>query len=233
MTKKVYLVDTENVNSTWKVLLPEITKNDRLILFYTLNSPHISYADMGFIIQYPDRFELMECYTGNNGLDFQLVSYLGYLLKTAAKTKYIIVSNDTGYDSVIHFWADRERSVSRLTSEQLIRKKQAALAEKEGQSKAKSQPESTAKSSAPPAAEHQEPPAPEELIKKALGKECGESDRSWILEMLDGYNVQKFSLIHSELQKKFGQEQGVVYYKRLRTVLRKFYGLKAAEKNNK
>ncbi len=231
MTKRVYLVDTENVNSTWKELLPEITKNDRMILFYTANSPHVSYTDLGFIIQYPDCFELMECYTGNNGLDFQLVSYLGYLLKTAAKTEYIIVSNDTGYDAVIHFWTDRERKVARLTSTQLIRKKQTALGKQREQSDSKSQPKPAAKgSAAPAAAEPQEPLTPEKLVEKALGKECAEADRSWILEMLDGFNVQQLSLIHSELQKKFGQEQGVVYYKRLRTVLRKFYSLRAAAK---
>ena len=231
MTKKVYLVDTENVNSTWKELLPEITKTDRMILFYTANSPHISYGDLGFILQYPDTFEMMECYTANTGLDFQLVSYLGYLLKTAAKTEYIIVSNDTGYDAVIHFWTDRERKVCRLTSAELIRRKQAAHAQKEEQPKPKPQPSS--KKTTPPAPEPQEPQTPEGLVEKALGKECSQADREWILEMLGRCNVQQFSLIHSELQKKFGQEQGVVYYKRLRTILRRFYGLKAAAEKGK
>ena len=54
-------------------------------------------------------------------LDFQLVSYLGFLMKTGAKTQYIIISNDTGYDAMIRFWSDRERNVSRLSQAELIR----------------------------------------------------------------------------------------------------------------
>jgi hypothetical protein len=230
MTKKVYLVDTENVNSTWKELLPELTKNDRLILFYTANSPHISYADMGFIIQYPDSFEMMECYTGNNGLDFQLVSYLGFLLKTAAKTEYIIVSNDTGYDSVIRFWNDRERIVSRLTSAQLVKKKQSETAPSTAEPKAKSSTKSSAKSPVkdspvPRLPAPQDANDPEELLRKAMGKNCDAEHRQWVYEMLKQYNAQQFSQIHSELQRKFGQEQGVAYYKKLRPILRKFYTL--------
>jgi hypothetical protein len=226
MTKKVYLVDTENVNSTWKELLPELTKNDRLILFYTANSPHISYADMGFIIQYPDSFEMMECYTGNNGLDFQLVSYLGFLLKTAAKTEYVIVSNDTGYDSVIRFWNDRERSVSRLTSAQLMKKKQPVAPPPVSELKVKGQVKAPAKTSAVPRLPApQDANDPEELLRKAMGKNCDGEHRQWVYEMLQQFNDQQFSQIHSELQRKFGQEQGVAYYKKLRPILRKFYTL--------
>jgi hypothetical protein len=226
MTKKVYLVDTENVNSTWKELLPELTKNDRLILFYTANSPHISYADMGFIIQYPDSFEMMECYTGNNGLDFQLVSYLGFLLKTAAKTEYVIVSNDTGYDSVIRFWNDRERSVSRLTSAQLMKKKQPVAPPPVSELKVKGQVKAPAKTSAVPRLPApQDANDPEELLRKAMGKNCDGEHRQWVYEMLQKFNDQQFSQIHSELQRKFGQEQGVTYYKKLRPILRKFYTL--------
>jgi hypothetical protein len=333
MTKKVYLVDTENVNSIWKELLPDLTKNDRLLLFYTPNSPHISYPDLGYILKYPDSFEMIECYTGNNGLDFQLVSYLGYLLKTAAKTEYIIVSNDTGYDPAIRFWTDRERSVSRMTSKQLMKKKQSspavsptkeppAPAAKETDPQAPSAPakgkqtgqkrkKAPAQSPAPgtdapaspqkkrsqkpapqqepkaahpseaqeeasqppvppadiptpevhaaaqeahpvaqeprataqeakapvppmlpppasPAPPPEEPQSPEGLIQNALGKDCAPADSDWILQMLGQYNANQFSKIHSELQRKFGADQGLVYYKRIRTVLRKFYSLKSA-----
>jgi hypothetical protein len=214
------------VNSTWKELLPELTKNDRLILFYTANSPHISYADMGFIIQYPDSFEMMECYTGNNGLDFQLVSYLGFLLKTAAKTEYVIVSNDTGYDSVIRFWNDRERLVSRLTSAQLVKKKQPVAPPPVAELKVKGPVKTPAKTSAVPRLPApQDANDPEELLRKAMGKNCDAEHRQWVYEMLKEFNVQQFSQIHSELQRKFGQEQGVTYYKKLRPILRKFYTL--------
>lgn len=121
MAKKVYLVDTENVGASWKYLFHTVSNTDEILLFYTENTPFLSYTDLDFIFPFKDRFTMIKCYTGNNALDFQLVSYLGYLMKTGAKTQYIIVSNDTGYDAMVHFWTDRERSVSRLSSVELVR----------------------------------------------------------------------------------------------------------------
>lgn len=122
MAKKVYLVDTENVGAVWKHLFQFATNTDDILLFYTENTPFLSYNDLEFILSYKERFTMIKCYTGNNALDFQLVSYLGFLMKTGAKTQYIIVSNDTGYDAMIRFWSDRERNVSRLSQAELVRK---------------------------------------------------------------------------------------------------------------
>lgn len=121
MAKKVYLVDTENVGAVWKYLFQFATNTDDILLFYTENTPFLSYNDLEYILSYKERFTMIKCYTGNNALDFQLVSYLGFLMKTGAKTQYIIVSNDTGYDAMIRFWSDRERNVSRLSQAELVR----------------------------------------------------------------------------------------------------------------
>lgn len=53
-------------------------------------------------------FNLTEVKTGKaNALDFQLVSYLGYLIAMAPKGNYFIVSQDKGFKSAITFWKDR------------------------------------------------------------------------------------------------------------------------------
>ena len=101
MARKVYLVDTENVGTAWKELLPQRGVKDMIILFYTENSPGISYVDLNVIREYPSSFDMILCYPGKNGLDFQMISYLGYLIKTAPKTEYVIISNDTGYDAAV------------------------------------------------------------------------------------------------------------------------------------
>lgn len=119
--RKCYLVDTENIGTVWKNLLPDMGKNDSLILFYTENSPGISYPDMQTIISYVGTFDMIQGYTGRNALDFQIVTYLGYLLKTAAKTEYVIVSNDAGYDAVVKFWGDRDCNVTRLTTAMILK----------------------------------------------------------------------------------------------------------------
>ena len=73
------------------------------------------------------RFE--ESYEGTNALDFQLVSYMGYLMGCAGSfsenkcdaasaescaDEYIIMSNDTGYDPAVRFWKDKGFAVRRF-----------------------------------------------------------------------------------------------------------------------
>ncbi len=58
-------------------------------------------------------FNLTEVKTGKaNALDFQLVSYLGYLIAMAPKNEYYIVSQDKGFKSAVVFWKDRGISVA-------------------------------------------------------------------------------------------------------------------------
>lgn len=49
-----------------------------------------------------------------HSLDFQLVSYLGACVKEHPKKKYFIISKDTGYDCVCHFWKNRKIDVKRI-----------------------------------------------------------------------------------------------------------------------
>lgn len=130
MARKVYMVDTENVSSSWRMVLADMTRNDILYLFYTEHSPGIGYADFKEIMESEIQPEMISCYSGKNGLDFQLVSYLGYLLKSAGKTEYIIISNDMGYDSVIHFWTDQGYKVTRMTVYDLIQRKKERIIQK-------------------------------------------------------------------------------------------------------
>lgn len=158
-TKKVYLVDTENVGSTWKDLLPVKTGTDQILLFFTENSPYVSYTDLQLILQFPDRFEMIKCNPGKNGLDFQLVTYLGYLLKTASKSNYVIVSNDGGFDAVVRFWQERGMSVSRTNVYHVL---QPAAAETQVQTQPAAAPASAAApvQKAPAPVRAQQPEAP-------------------------------------------------------------------------
>lgn len=130
-SKSTYLIDTENVGISWKQLLPIRSSKDRIILFYTEKSPFISYPDFVEVLQYAGTFETMKCVTGKNALDFQLVTYLGYLLKTAVKTDYVIVSNDSGYDAVCQFWReiDENYSVVRKSPDDLLKPKELPVSE--------------------------------------------------------------------------------------------------------
>jgi len=115
----VYLIDTENVRTVWTLLLDRMTLNDKIYVFYTMNSGNVSYEDLNGVISSGKNVELIQCHTGKNGLDFQLVSYLGYLIRNNENADYCIISDDSGYDAVIKFWEGREVKVSRKTAFQV------------------------------------------------------------------------------------------------------------------
>lgn len=115
----VYLIDTENVRTVWTLLLDRMTENDKIYVFYTMNSGNVSYEDLNGVISSGKNVELIQCHTGKNGLDFQLVSYLGYLIKSNENADYCIISDDSGYDAVIKFWEGRDVDVTRKTAAQV------------------------------------------------------------------------------------------------------------------
>ena len=123
--KTTYLIDTENIGIMWKNLINS-NSTDKLFVFYTDNSPYISYTDLEFLIKSSSHFTMIKCFLGHNGLDFQLVSYLGHLLplKPTKTEEFIIVSNDTGFDPVCHFWNDRGYAVKRLSMKQDVPEQQ-------------------------------------------------------------------------------------------------------------
>ena len=76
-----FLVDSENVNDNWLMLFDMADEDDEIVVFYTKKSPHMSYMSVIRLMENNSinvRFE--ECYEGTNALDFQLVSYMGYLM---------------------------------------------------------------------------------------------------------------------------------------------------------
>lgn len=113
---KYYLVDSENVNDNWLMLLDMAEPKDEIIVFYTKNSPHMAYSSVIKLLESNRYIKFEECHEGNNGLDFQLISYMGYLMKNDEldDSEYIIMSNDTGFDPVVHFWKDRNFPVNRI-----------------------------------------------------------------------------------------------------------------------
>ena len=115
----IYLIDTENVRTVWTLLLDRMTENDKIYVFYTANSGNIKYEDLNGVISSGKNVELIQCHTGKNGLDFQLVSYLGYLIRNNENADYCIISDDSGYDAVIKFWEGRDVDVTRKTAFQV------------------------------------------------------------------------------------------------------------------
>ena len=115
---KTFFIDSENVGDNWTQLLDAVDTSDELLVFYTQKSPHMSYKNLIKLKNSPKDVNFIECFEGNNALDFQLVSELGYRLGQGigGNNEYFIVSNDNGFEAAIKYWKRKGFPVRRFNS---------------------------------------------------------------------------------------------------------------------
>ena len=111
---KYFYIDSENVGDDWLKMLEGADEATHFLVFYTSKSPHMSYPNVVRLLSNHNNVEFILCHEGSNALDFQLVTYLGYALCSTPDSEFYIVSKDTGYDAVVHFWEERGIIVRRI-----------------------------------------------------------------------------------------------------------------------
>ncbi len=103
--KKYYLVDYENVHKTGLHGIDELDKSDNVIIFYSQNADKLPFSLHNQIIETKAKITYFEVDTvGKNALDFQLASYIGYIVGKHSKCVCFIISNDAGFENVCNFW---------------------------------------------------------------------------------------------------------------------------------
>jgi hypothetical protein len=114
-----HLVDLENIPVKWPSLI-DVNPGD-IILIFKLENPndknYISLEDTIKLVNYKIDIRIIECKNGKpkmNSLDFQLISYAGFIIGKDKDCKINIYSNDTGFDPVIEFWTNRCRNIKRI-----------------------------------------------------------------------------------------------------------------------
>lgn len=189
--KKVYFIDSENVGDSWIDLLEEA--DSRFIVFYTGHSPRIAYPQAIQLMNVTNKPEFVACYEGNNGLDFQLVSYLGYELHTDNTNEMVIVSNDTGFDAVVHFWLDRGMNIMRISHPNASNTQNLKI---------------------------KEPVSDDEYITGSLSVEVAEKisgiDKREFYTIINCIGIDDFSYIHLALVHFYGNKNGENIYKCLK-----------------
>lgn len=101
---RLFLIDYENVNSAGLHGIGQASPEDRIILFYSHAANTLSFEIMDEMMDariLPERVCLEQ--TGKNALDFQLVTFLGYLIAKEKADEYYIISKDSGYHAAITF----------------------------------------------------------------------------------------------------------------------------------
>ncbi|MBR5340637.1 MAG: hypothetical protein IK151_01780 [Erysipelotrichaceae bacterium] len=111
-----YLIDSENVGSTWTYLLKGDEKFE-LYICVTENAKSLNFSLLRELTEERrHKINIIECEPGKNSLDFYLSSYLGYLIGKNRHSSYTIVSQDTGYDHVIEYWKSQGYDVQRINT---------------------------------------------------------------------------------------------------------------------
>lgn len=117
MTENItYLVDTENVAAKGFLGIKDLPETANVYYFYSQKSYRPSYSEVEELRDVKCKIEFIEsAKNGSNALDFQIVSFLGYLIgkSSSHKDKYVLVTNDVGFDAAIEFWVKQGEKVSR------------------------------------------------------------------------------------------------------------------------
>lgn len=113
----VFLIDYENVSSSGLDGLEHLTTDDAVFIFYSENADRLTFDAHRRLMASMARVHYFKAESGSkNALDFQLASYLGYLIHENRSAAYHIISKDAGFDSVIKFWGRQGVSVQRLSN---------------------------------------------------------------------------------------------------------------------
>lgn len=100
-----YLIDYENVKSEGIKGIAQLGENDRVVIFYSHNADTITFEAMDMIFNSKAQVSKYKILCGGkNALDFQLSTYLGYLIHEAKDSYFYIISKDNGFKHVVDFW---------------------------------------------------------------------------------------------------------------------------------
>ena len=105
-----YLVDYENVNVSGLNGISKLTENDIVTIFYSENANTLTFGMHRRINELKACIKFQKvAVKEKNALDFQLCSYLGYLIRDKMteenlNNSYFIVSNDNGYSILPDYW---------------------------------------------------------------------------------------------------------------------------------
>jgi len=136
----IYLIDYENTNADGLNGVSRLTAKDRVVIFYSENADRMTFGLHRRLNEAAAGIEYKKVEVGgHNALDFQLATYLGWLIAQNPHESYCIVSNDKGFEWLASFWKAPKYDV-RVAAEIAVRPAAAAPLALPAQSAAPAQP---------------------------------------------------------------------------------------------
>ena len=101
-----YLIDFENIKNISQ--LNDLLEQDTVVFFYSKNANCLTFDLHIELNKSPAKKEyfMAQC-GGKNALDFQMSSYVGFLISKYPNEKINIVSNDKGFENLLSFWREQ------------------------------------------------------------------------------------------------------------------------------
>lgn len=110
----IWLVDYENVRVQGLDGLSSLSEKDTVCIFYSENADNLTFGLHRRLEGAKAQLQYQKVEVGTkNALDFQLASYLGYVIKENEGTHldYYIVTKDQGYGPLCKYWKRRNINV--------------------------------------------------------------------------------------------------------------------------
>lgn len=202
MSRKYYLIDTENIGDRWFDMPKKVRRKDRIITFYTKHHSRHLEEFMANQVHNP-KILWLECTAGTNALDYQLVGVLSYLIAKHPKASFCIFSNDKDYRDTIDFWKSRGIKIRQRGFEIINKKKAKRRKERSKKNKDK-------KSSLPEKAL----PAASQGKVNAGGKKL--TEEQCVTEIARSVPVSDLGGWYQSLTALLGQEKGRKWYLKIR-----------------
>lgn len=214
-----YFIDYENVHADGFTGAENLGENDVICVMYTEQSKAFSLELVEKIARQSAKLESYKAGTGaKNSLDFQLASYLGYMIAKCEGRDdcFYIVSKDTGFNHLVDFWAERNVTVKRVPNfmdEEKDTKVVVAAESVEEEPKAKAKAKTKTKGKSKVSDSNKA--TKEELMQYLTEEEY--SDK--ILEIFNSYKTRV--AINNGLSKEFRDSQkSSAIYKKLKVLLK-------------
>lgn len=101
---RIFLVDYENVKAEGLEFIDYLEPEDQVVTFFSKNAETIPMGTYFKLIRSRAGFYAIQLdKSGKNALDFQLVTYLGYLMGTDGDQEIYVITGDKGFLSAVSF----------------------------------------------------------------------------------------------------------------------------------
>lgn len=110
-----YLVDYENVKTQGLNGVNKLPEEDVVCIFYSENADNLTFGLHRRLNESKANIIFQKVEVGHkNALDFQLSSYLGYIIHENENKPYdyYVVTKDKGYESLVNYWRKKKVNVS-------------------------------------------------------------------------------------------------------------------------